>query len=57
MTARRKSIGDSGGFDPWNAGLTSSSPSRLLPLSTMLQPAIVETGFDEVHEFADFFRL
>ena len=44
-------------FGPWNPGLESTIPKRLLPLSTMFRPENVETGFGEAHELADFCGL
>lgn len=53
-----KSPGDTGAeFGPWNPGLSSTIPQRLLPLSTMFRPENVETGFSEAHELADFSGL
>ncbi|MCP3055677.1 ATP-binding protein, partial [Aurantimonas marianensis] len=50
--------GDTGGeFGPWNPGLSSTIPQRLLPLSTMFRPENVETGFRQAHELADFSGL
>ncbi len=57
MTDRQQPAGDAGAFGPWNPGLKSSIPSRLLPLSTMFRPETVETSFDEAHELGDFFGL
>jgi hypothetical protein len=44
-------------FGPWNPGLESAIPARLLPLSTMFRIENVETGFQEAHELADFSGL
>ncbi|MGH1484149.1 MAG: hypothetical protein ACRBM6_36665 [Geminicoccales bacterium] len=44
-------------FGPWDPGLKSSIPRRLLPLSTMFRPEHVQTGFDEAHELADLSGL
>ncbi|MGI9486154.1 MAG: hypothetical protein ACR2RF_09820 [Geminicoccaceae bacterium] len=57
MTDRRQSADDSDELGPWNPGLKSSIPAKLLPLSTMFRPKTVETGFDEAHELADFSGL
>ncbi len=57
MTDRRQSADGSSEFGPWNPGLKSSIPARLLPLSTMFRPETVETAFDEAHELADFCGL
>lgn len=57
MTGRRQSDGPSSEFGPWNPGLKSSIPARLLPFSTMFRPEHVETSFDEAHELADFSGL
>ncbi len=52
------SPGNTGGeFGPWNPGLSSTIPQRLLPLSTMFRPENVETGFSEARELADFSGL
>ena len=57
MTGRQQSADESKEFGPWNPGLKSSIPARLLPLSTMFRPEIVETAFGEAHELADFSGL
>lgn len=44
-------------FGPWNPGLSSMIPQRLLPLSTMFRPENVETDFRQAHELADFSGL
>ncbi|WP_206456305.1 hypothetical protein [Aurantimonas marina] len=52
------SPGDTGDeFGPWNPGLSSAIPQRLLPLSTMFRPENVETGFSQARELADFSGL
>ena len=38
MTAQQQPGDKSQKFGPWNPGLTSSIPPRLLPLSTMFRP-------------------
>ncbi len=57
MTDSEKATGDKEDFGPWNPGLKSSIPARLLPLSTMFRPETVETGFEEAHELSDFSGL
>lgn len=57
MTEGPKPASDFGDFGPWNPGLKSSIPQRLLPFSTMFRPENVETGFAEAHELADFCGL
>ena len=57
MTDRPQPADDSSSLGPWNPGLKSSIPARLLPLSTMFRPEAVETGFAEAHELADFSGL
>lgn len=57
MTTRPKPPSLSSDFGPWNPGLKSSIPARLLPLSTMFRPENVDTGFDEAHELADLCGL
>ena len=53
-----ESPGDTGAeFGPWNPGLSSTIPQRLLPLSTMFRPENVETGFSEARELAAFSGL
>lgn len=57
MTAVKSAEVKTGKFGPWNPGLESEIPERLLPLSTMFRPENVETGFGEAHELADFSGL
>jgi len=38
---------------PWNPGIESGLPWRLLPLSTIFRPEHVFTGVDHVHELSD----
>lgn len=53
-----KSPGDTAGeFGPWNPGLSSTIPPRLLPLSTMFRPENVETGLGKARELAEFSGL
>ena len=37
---------------PWNPGLKSQIPTRLLPLSTVFRPENTERGFGEAQELA-----
>ncbi|MDA8870814.1 hypothetical protein N9H93_05505 [Rhizobiaceae bacterium] len=42
---------------PWNPGIQSTIPSRLLPLSTVFRADNVETSYDDALELADFSGL
>ncbi len=57
MTGRQEPTDNSSDVGPWNPGLKSAIPARLLPLSTMFRPEHVDTGFDEAHELADLCGL
>jgi hypothetical protein len=57
MRASRTGERDTRRFGPWNPGLESVIPARLLPLSTMFRAENVATGFEEAHELADFSGL
>ncbi|MGI9355255.1 MAG: hypothetical protein ACR2PF_08885 [Rhizobiaceae bacterium] len=54
MTKRAEAFKE---FGPWNPGLGSAIPKRLIPQSTMFRNENVETGFEEAHELADFCGL
>jgi hypothetical protein len=40
------------GFGPWNPGIESELPWRLLPLATIFRPENAFTGVDHVHELS-----
>lgn len=44
-------------FGPWNPGIESSLPRRLLPLSTLFRPENVYTRVDDAFELHDFTGL
>jgi hypothetical protein len=48
---------DADGFGPWNPGIESVLPSKLLPLVTLMRPENVFTSVDEVLELAAFTGL
>jgi hypothetical protein len=53
LTASADAIAEATEFGPWNPGLQSELPWRLLPLSTLFRPENVFTSVDEVHELSD----
>ncbi|HLB14343.1 MAG TPA: hypothetical protein VJM14_05375 [Burkholderiales bacterium] len=53
FTATAGTAAGSTEYGPWNPGLQSELPWRLLPLSTLFRPENVFTTVDEVHELSD----
>ncbi len=53
LTATAGAAAESTEYGPWNPGLQSELPWRLLPLSTLFRPEHVFTTVDEAHELSD----
>lgn len=52
-----RSSEDSKNHGPWNPGLSSQIPQRLMPLVTLFRPENADVGYSEALELSDLFGL
>lgn len=57
LTPANAAQASAAGYGPWNPGIVSQLPERLLPLATLLRPENVYTTVAEARELRDFTGL